>query len=287
MSTYPSSAQQVDQSISIRPLQSIDEFHACETLQYRVWAMSDDLEVVPLHLMLPVQRNGGLLLGAFDGGDLVGFLFGFPAYDTEGRPKHCSHMMGVDSRYQGTGIGYRLKLAQREFVLDQGLDLVTWTYDPLESRNAYLNIHKLGAVCRTYLRDYYGSLADGLNAGMPSDRFQVEWWIESEQLGRRLSGQISEWTSDSVLQVIATGHTSGGFLTPGLLTLDADPPVLQVEIPANYQAIRAAEPALALEWRLTLRQVFEACFAAGYTVVDFVSHQAKSDRRSFYVLRAD
>jgi predicted GNAT superfamily acetyltransferase len=287
MSTYPSSPQRVEKAISIRPLQSIEEFRACEALQFRVWAMSDDLEVVPLHLLLTVQRNGGLLLGAFDGGDLVGFLFGFPAYDRQGRPKHCSHMMGIDSRYRGAGLGYRLKLAQREFVLDQGLDLVTWTYDPLESRNGYLNIHKLGAVCRTFLRDYYGPLADGLNAGMPSDRFQVEWWVESESVGRRLSGQAAEWASNSILQAVATSYTSGGFLMPNSLSLDAEPSVLQVEIPANYQAIRAAEPNLALEWRLVLRQVFEAYFANGYTVVDFMSHQSESGRRSFYIMQAD
>ncbi|MGD9316090.1 MAG: GNAT family N-acetyltransferase, partial [Anaerolineae bacterium] len=130
-------------NVLIRPLESIAEFHACEALQRRVWVLPDDLEVVPLHLLLTAQRNGGLVLGAFDGGELVGFLFGFPAYDQDGRPKHCSHMMGVDPDCQGAGIGYQLKLAQREFALAQGLDLVTWTYDPLESRNAYLNIHKL------------------------------------------------------------------------------------------------------------------------------------------------
>jgi predicted GNAT superfamily acetyltransferase len=288
MSTYLSNGQQVEQGISIRSLHRIDEYHACEALQYRVWAMSDDLEVVPLHLLLTVQRNGGLLLGAFDAEDMVGFLFGFPAYDTVGRPKHCSHMMGVDPRYRGAGIGYQLKLAQREFVLDQGLDLVTWTFDPLESRNAYLNIHKLGAVCRTYFRDYYGPLADGLNAGMPSDRFQVEWWIESERLERRLSGQVGEWDSDTLFQAVATGRTPGGFLTPRSLNLGAGSPILQVEIPANHQAIRAADPGLALEWRLALRQVFEAYFATGYTVVDFASQQMESRRRrSFYIMRTD
>jgi predicted GNAT superfamily acetyltransferase len=196
-------------------------------------------------------------------------------------------MMGVDSRFRSAGLGKRLKLAQREFVLDQGLDLVTWTYDPLESRNAYLNIHKLGAVCRTYIRDYYGPLADGLNAGLPSDRFQVEWWVKSEKVERRLSGQAGERAGDTIPQAIATGYTSGGFLTPSSLSLDADPSVLQVEIPANYQAIRAAEPNLALEWRLVLRQVFEAYLAKGYAVVDFLSHQSDVGRRSFYIMQAD
>lgn len=262
------------------------EFHACEALQRRVWAMPDDLEVVPLHLLVTVQRNGGLLLGAFDGKELVGFVFGFPAYGRVGKPKHCSHMMGVAPEYQGTGIGYQLKLAQREFALAQGLDLVTWTYDPLESRNAQLNILKLGGVCRFYIRDYYGPLADGLNAGLPTDRFQVDWWIASERVNRRLAGRFGTPASATSCPVNAPVRTSEGFLTPGQLSLDADAHLLRVEIPADYQAIKSGDPELALEWRLAMRQVFEAYFAAGYTVVDF-GHKAEGDPRSFYILRAD
>jgi predicted GNAT superfamily acetyltransferase len=274
-------------NVLIRPLESIPEFHACEALQRRVWVMSDDLDVVPLHLLLTVQRNGGLLLGAFDGRELVGFLFGFPAYDQDDKPKHCSHMMGVDPDYQGAGIGHQLKLAQREFALARGLDLVTWTYDPLESRNAYLNIHKLGALCQTYVRDYYGPLADGLNSRLPSDRFQVEWWIAGGRVEKHVAGQMGERVSSSAFQANATGQTPGGLVTPGLLRLDAALPSIQVEIPAEYQAIKAADPGLALEWRLAMRQVFEAYFAAGYTVVDFLSRRTKRGRRCTYILRAN
>lgn len=274
-------------NISIRALQSIAEVHACEDLQRRVWRMPDDLEVVPLHLLLTVQRNGGLLLGAFDGADLVGLLFGFPACDRDGKPKHCSHMMGVDPAYQSAGIGYQLKLAQREFVLAQGLDLVTWTYDPLESRNAYLNIQKLGAVCRTYIRDYYGTLADGLNAGLPSDRFEVMWWIADDPPGQRLPHQDSGWDNRAVFGANVPTRTPGGLLMPGSLALETGAPVVQVEIPTDFQAIKAADPGLALEWRLAMRQVFETYFATGYTVVDFLSRVTGLGRQCFYVLRAD
>ena len=142
--------------------------------------MPDGLEVLPVHLMVAVPRNGGLLLGAFDGDDLVGYVFGFPGITAGGKLKHCSHMMGVAPGCQVRGIGYQLKLAQREHLLARGCDLVTWTYDPLASRNAYLNLAKLGVVCRTYLQDYYGPMTDGLNAGLPADRLQVDWWIGSE-----------------------------------------------------------------------------------------------------------
>ena len=102
-------------------LNTVDDFRACEALQQQVWAMPDNLEVVPLHLLVTVQRNGGLLLGAFDGDDLVGFVFGFPGVSSNGKLKHCSHLMGVASSHRSRGVGYKLKLAQRELVLDQGI----------------------------------------------------------------------------------------------------------------------------------------------------------------------
>lgn len=270
----------------IRPVQTIDEYHACETLQYRAWTMPDELEIVPLHLLVTVHKNGGLLLGAFEDDQLVGFVFGFPGLDSEGRLKHCSHMMGIAPEVQNSGIGYRLKLAQREFSLAQDLDLVTWTYDPLESRNAYLNLHKLGAVCGRYIRDLYGALRDGLNAGLLTDRFEVAWWISSERVQQRLFGVVSRPPAGSVAQAIDTRRTAAGWVAPGSLTPNADAPVVQVEIPDDYRLIKSADPALALEWRLASRQVFESYFAAGYTAVDFVSHKTQGGRRSFYVLQA-
>lgn len=273
--------------ISIRSLRSLDEYTACEELQRQVWAMPDDLEVVPLHLLVTVQRNGGLLLGAFDGGELIAFVFGFPGFTEEGRAKHCSHMMGVAPGYQSAGIGYRLKLAQRDFALAQGVDLVTWTYDPLESRNAYLNIHKLGAVSRTYVRDYYGPLTDGLSGGLPSDRLQVDWWIASGRMGQRKTRAAGQPHAHDVLQGNSTGCTDAGLLTPGALLLDATASLVQVEIPADFQSVKAADPGLALAWRQATREIFEFYFASGYSVVDFCSHLVEGMRRSFYVLQAD
>jgi predicted GNAT superfamily acetyltransferase len=270
--------------VTIRPLEALNEYQAVEDLQRQVWAMPDDLEVVPLHLLLSVHKNGGLLLGAFDGDELVGFVFGFPGFTDDGRPQHCSHMMGVSPDVQGQGIGYQLKLAQRECALAQGFDLVAWTYDPLESRNANLNVHKLGAVCQTYIRDLYGPLDDGLNRGLPSDRFQVAWWIASELVQRRLSGRMQPVFGQPAVQVNATKRSSAGLLAPGALTLDADAPSVQLEIPPDYQAIKAADPALALAWRLATREIFEALFAAGYAVSDFVSHAVGGERCSYYIL---
>ncbi|MDQ5850812.1 MAG: hypothetical protein M3380_01845, partial [Chloroflexota bacterium] len=174
--------------IVVRHLEAIDEVRRVEALQREIWQMPGDREVVPLHLLVTAQKNGGLLLGAFSGEELAGFLFGFLGRTADGRWKHCSHMLGVLAPYRGRGIGETLKAHQRAFVMEQGLDLITWTYDPLESVNAFLNIGKLGAICRTYLRNVYGDLRDELNRGLPTDRFQVDWWLRSARVASRFIG---------------------------------------------------------------------------------------------------
>lgn len=271
----------------IRPLETIAELRACEALQRQVWAMPDDLEVVPSHLLVAVLRSGGLLLGAFDGAELVGFVFGFPGISNNDRVKHCSHMMGVAPGYQSRGVGYQLKLAQRESALEQGIDLMTWTYDPLESRNAYLNIHKLGAVCKTYIRDYYGPLTDGLSAGLPSDRFQVEWWLAAERVRQCLAGDLDSGIEGPIVQVNAPARSSKGYLEPGAISLKENAHTIRFEIPADYQTLKTTAPALALEWRLAVRTIAETYFAAGYVVVDFVHRRTQAGECSYYVLRAD
>jgi GNAT superfamily N-acetyltransferase len=140
-------------------------------------------------MLITAIHNGGLVAGAFTGDRLIGFIFGFPGieFTPDGpRPKHCSHMMGIHPDHRDSGVGFALKRAQWQMVRHQGLDHITWTYDPLLSRNAYLNITKLGAVCSHYRRSEYGDMRDGLNAGLPSDRFQVDWWINTRRVERRL-----------------------------------------------------------------------------------------------------
>jgi predicted GNAT superfamily acetyltransferase len=264
----------------IRHLRTTEEFEACERLQRRVWAMPDDRGVVPLHLLLSAQRNGGLVLGAFVSGTLAGFLFGYPGLTTNGRLKHCSHMMGVAPELQSRGVGYRLKLVQREFALGQGCDLVTWTYDPLESRNAFLNIHKLGGVCRTYIRDFYGPMDDKLNRGLPSDRFEVEWWIASQHVKRRLAGGDGGEMDEAEL----TRLVSEREVRPGNILVGEGPTRVWVEIPADYQAIRTSDPAPAAEWRTATREALEAQIERGYVVSDLACPTVLGARRCFYLL---
>src|SRR5215213_2400899 len=152
----------MDAPITIRPLTSLDEYAAAEQLQQDCW-QSGPIEAVPSHLMLTMQNEGGLVLGAFTAEEhLIGFVLGFLGREGS-QLKHCSHMAAVLPAYRRQHIAYRLKMAQRDFVLGQSLDLVTWTFDPLQFPNALLNIARLGAVSRTYKRNVYGLLRDELN----------------------------------------------------------------------------------------------------------------------------
>jgi predicted GNAT superfamily acetyltransferase len=283
-------------SITIRPLDSLDDLRAVEQLQRQVWN-SNDLEIAPLHVLTTVIHNGGLLLGAFDDDRLVGFVFGFlgadetqPSRPALARLKHCSHMLGVLPEYRDKGAGYQLKLAQREFVLQQGIRLITWTYDPLESRNARLNIARLGAVCHTYQRNLYGEMTDALNAGLPSDRFQVDWWITSARVKERLFGQRAALVLDSFLSA-GTPILNPSDVAPddGLPRPVHDPrspdgAFALVEIPSDFQALKTHDWLLARAWRQHTREIFEDAFAAGYLVTDFFRETLEGRVRSFYAL---
>jgi predicted GNAT superfamily acetyltransferase len=257
---------------------------AVEKLARAVW-QSDDLDVVPAHLLIAVAHNGGLVAGAFVEGKLVGFVFGFLGQDSgpEGpRLKHCSHQLGVDPAYRNLGLGFALKRFQWQFARDQGLERITWTYDPLLSLNAHFNIAKLGVVCSTYLRDVYGALRDRLNVGLPSDRFQVDWWINSERVVRRMQGEsaprltLADYLKAGAL-LVNPPDPAGRPVPPreeavDALNQDGEPgrATLLVEVPADFLTLKAADPALALTWRLRTRALFEGLFSRGYAVTDFL-----------------
>ena len=272
---------------TIRLLQSAEEMTAVESLQRQVWSGSET-DVIPAHLLLAVVHNGGLALGAFAGGKLVGGVFGFPAfYPTADGPrlKHHSHILGVLPEWNGKGIGFSLKRAQWQVVRKQGIDRITWTFDPLLGLNAHLNITRLGAVCNTYLRSEYGEMRDNLNTGLPSDRFQVDWWLNTKRVERRLSRRprpalTLEHYRTAEAAVLETQIGKGISLRPQGDKSSISGTLVLVEIPSEFLSLKSNDLPLAQEWRSYTRQVFEEAFAAGYLVTDFI-HE---NRRSFYVL---
>jgi predicted GNAT superfamily acetyltransferase len=277
---------------NIRVLHTPQEMQEAETLQAQVW-VGDPLEVIPVHLLITAAHNGGLVLGAYEGQEMVGVLFGFPGLLTvpDGlHPKHCSHVLGVHPRWRDAGIGYQLKRAQWQLVRQQGIDLITWTYDPLQSRNANLNIARLGAVCNTYQRNVYGTMRDNLNYGMESDRFQVDWWLSTPRTLNRLGenprprATLQDYLSAGCQTLYTASHAQGGdLLLPAGEFAPPNGNMLLAEIPSDFQHLKAQDLPLALAWRAFTRQVFETCFAAGYYITDFV-YQPGTRPRSFYLL---
>lgn len=291
----------------LRILSEPEEFLAVEELQRVVWP-GNETEVVPAHLLISAVKHGGLCVGAFltageEHEQLVGFVFGLPGiYHTPDGPRlmHYSHMLGVHPDHRSEGLGFLLKRAQWQMVRKQGVDRITWTYDPLLSRNAHLNIAKLGAVCNTYHIDYYGVLRDGLNAGTPTDRFEVDWWVHSQRVNRRLSRQarqpldLAHYLAAGAEILNPSGLRADGLPYPREIRFPFDikepapkaedyPGLLLVEIPSDYLQVKALDPALALEWRLHSRQIFPVLFQHGYFVTDFIYLKAHP-ARSLYVL---
>jgi predicted GNAT superfamily acetyltransferase len=278
-------------AIEIRPLQTIEEYQQAEHVQRLAWDIAGDLEVTPLHMLVTIQKNGGLVLGAFDDSHLVGFLCGFMGRSADGRLKHCSHQMGILPTHRSHGLGQRLKWRQRELVLQQGLNWITWTYDPLETANAHLNITRLGAVCRTYLRNVYGELQDGLNHGLPTDRFQVDWWLDSPRVVARRDGIASAPRSlaEAIEMGAATVNSvsfSNGIPEPQGWE-QVTTPLALVEVPAHFQRLKSHSPETAKSWRTTTRDVFESYFKRGYSVTDLLRHQADGRDRCLYLLQSD
>ena len=272
----------------IRILESPEDMTSVEELQRAVWPGSET-DVVPAHMLITAMHNGGLVIGAFLEDRIIGFVFGFPGLEfiPDGpRPKHCSHMMGIHPNHRDSGIGFALKRAQWQMVRHQGLDHITWTYDPLLSRNAYLNIAKLGAVCNTYRRSEYGEMRDELNAGLPSDRFQVDWWVNTRRVERRLSKRprrplkLDNFAKADLRPLYSLQSQSGNWARPPEHFSPLEGKLALAEIPSDFSALKDADFPLARDWRFFSREVFETAFAAGFIATDFVYDRS----RSFYVL---
>lgn len=254
----------------------MDEFNDLEELQLEIWQTTSGL--VPGEVLFVAHKNGGIVLAAYDvdkdPNKPVGFVFSIVGY-VEGKLRQHSHMAGVLNDYRDKNLGYKLKLAQREVSLKQGISWMIWTCDPLESRNANFNFRKLGAVCNTYYEHLYGDM-EGINEGLPSDRFQPDWFLDSERVVRRVQGETLSTFAELEYDAKVVKARANKPLGP----VELNAQKILLEIPSDFRAIKIEDKALALEWRLFLRDVFERAFADGYSVTDFLLEQG----RGFYLL---
>jgi predicted GNAT superfamily acetyltransferase len=230
---------------TIRTCKDIRELEACVGLQKEVWNF-DDVDLIPLRLFVVATKIGGQVIGAFEGDELIGFAMSIPG-TRNGNPYLHSHMLAVRESFRNTGLGRKLKLAQRDDALSRGIRLIEWTFDPLEIKNAWLNIERLGAIARRYTLNQYGMSSSPLQGGLPTDRLVAEWWLDSERVKAVLAGS----------EPIAETHT-------------------KISVPAEiYDWKRFADPR-AKEVQSRNREAFQENFSAGLAVLRFERDTAKN-----------
>jgi predicted GNAT superfamily acetyltransferase len=271
--------------MQIRPLTTLDDCRKVVELEKSVWEYTDGEDVVPVPILIVSAKRGGILLGGFDAaGEMKGFVYSLAAFK-DGRPTQWSHMLGVTADARDSGLGARLKLAQREQALRMGIGLIEWTYDPLQALNAHLNFAKLGVVAQEYAENIYGDSTSPLHQGTPTDRFIAEWQLATPHVERRVAALGRGVVRDASVASAPLVNPSGaadGWLIPGAPALDLDARRVLVEIPTGFSAIQATNPQLALEWRMTTRRIFQTYFQRGYRAVDF--YAAREASRGHYIL---
>lgn len=290
-------------SVTLRLINNIEGCLHFQELERLVWSSPDE-DIVPTHVLITIAKSGGCLLGAYadngpavSGGMIGATLWWLGTVDplhvtceethtgTPASLRVYSHMAGVIPEWQGRGIGTLLKMEQRRLTLAQGLtERISWTYDPLYLPNSIFNLRRLGAVCNSYKPNLYGDMVDALNKGTPSDRCEVDWFLRSDRVEAAAAGHpfLRKWdeTDLRVLPSVAPA-VDGPFRRPVEIEAQLDAPHIAVPAPEDIGAIRQADTALSLAWRLYIRHIFEKAFANNYLLVDCVNLQ---DGGWYYIL---
>ena len=269
----------------IRPLNTLEDCRKVVQLEKAIWEYTDSEDVVPVPILIVSIKRGGILLGGFDeAGEMKGFVYSLAAVK-EGRPTQWSHMLGVTADARHSGLGARLKLAQRTHAIRMGIELIEWTYDPLQALNAHLNFGKLGVVVQEYADDIYGDSSSPLHQGTPTDRFIAEWRLTTPHVERRIESlgrPIVRDASIASAPLVNPSIPAGGWIVPCSPVLNLDAPRVLVEIPMGFSAMQRRNPPLALQWRMATREVFKTYFGRGYRAVDF--YLSREAARGHYVL---
>jgi len=267
---------------TLRHLSTIGEFREVVNLEHAIWGYTDSGDVVTVPVFIFTVKRGAILIGAFDEAErMVGFAYAVVGMKG-GRPMLWSHMTGVLPEYRG-GLGYQLKLEQRNRALAQGYDLIEWTFDPMQAMNAHLNFAKLGGVVEEYAENFYGESTSALHRGTPTDRLIVSWRIGEPHVQRRLESTFAKATADrQTFDLVARSHEvaeapvvnvtamDGEWREVKTIDLTVSERRVWIEIPTGFTQMQQQSPERALQWRLHVRQMFQAYFARGYRAVDFV-----------------
>ncbi|HIV73875.1 MAG TPA: GNAT family N-acetyltransferase [Candidatus Pseudogracilibacillus intestinigallinarum] len=262
-----------DFELEYRPLTTMEEMALVKELDRKIW----DMDPVPEHQTITAIKNGGIMLGVFHEGTLIGFSYSFPGFE-HGKVYLCSHMLGIDPLYQSKGIGEKMKWKQRDIAKEKGYDVMKWTYDPLETKNGKLNLTKLNAICHTYVENCYGNMTDKLNKGLPSDRFEVEWHLNSNYVAEKQQIEVKNATP---LNAISWNEANQAVCQP-LNDVTETVEMYSLHVPKDFQSLKKHDKELALEWRLKTRHLFQTLFANGYTAVDI---EVKEQMSTYYFVK--
>jgi len=263
------------QTVTFRDLTTLEDYAQVVELERMVWGPGYD-DVVPVSILAVSVRGGGILIGAFTGARMIGFVYSMAGIK-HGKPTQWSHMLGVLEAHRNDGTGRRLKLLQRERALMMGLELIEWTYDPMQALNAHLNFTKLGVIVEEYEENVYGTSSSPLHRGNPTDRFVAQWWIAKPHVERRLQGASQAATAPLTLRTDEIAEAplanravpAGEWLTCEDVHLALEARRVLVEIPMHFTEMLARAPENALEWRMATRTIFTVYFGRGYRAVDF------------------
>ncbi len=251
MGHYVTGNAKPEPALEIHQLSRLDEFSDAVRLQREIWGFKD-VDLLPLRLFVVASKIGGQVLGAFHEGRMIAFCLCIPGLKPGGKYYLHSHMLGVMPRYRNSGIGRKLKLKQREYALASGIDLIEWTFDPLEIKNAFFNIERLGAIVRRYVHNQYGTTSSHLHGGLPTDRLIAEWWIRTDRV-----------------EAVVTGRS---FSRPEIEA--------SISVPVEIAGLREQDPRRARDIQAAIGKDFDRQFRAGLAAIGF----EKSGETGTYLL---
>lgn len=278
----PTLSRAVGDQITLRRAESVADYLACQNAQKLAWGITEDGYVIPIATMVGANLHGGLVLGAFlADGRAVAMSFAFLGR-VEGRPCLYSQLTGVVPGRQSAGLGYEIKMLQREFAISEGLPTIAWAFDPLQARNAHFNLVKLGAAVRRYVVDMYGARTDQLNAGAATDRLIAEWDVNREP-GRAALASPAE-VFETTPALIETQAIAEGLAEPVGARLPSGAARVWLEVPSDVAGLRRHHPSLAGRWAKAVRSAFVDALAAGYEAVGFVREDTDECSRCGYLL---
>jgi predicted GNAT superfamily acetyltransferase len=273
------------QIIQLRDLTTFDDFREVAALVRDIWQFTDPQDTLPLPILAAQVRRGTILIGGFDQRPrMVGCVYSWPAFKA-GKPLQWSHMLAVSETYRSAGLGRILKFEQRQRTLEMGLDLIEWTYDPLQAVNAHFNFDVLGAVVGEYEEDAYSQSSSILHSGTATDRFVAEWWINTPEVDRRSANEDGAARKKLDIAGVPSANStraSGEWAAPQSMDLSLCDPKVAVYIPAGFAEMLLRDLPLAREWRATTRRIFTTYFARGYRAVGFALD--RENRRGAYLL---